>query len=166
LLNTSHPSYTKISGNVVEFIFENINLAEGSGNPPVGGHGDVLFKIRTKEDLQNNDSVLQRAGIYFDYNFPVITNDAETTFAVLNNPIFEIDDSITMYPNPTASILNIDSDFTIESIELYDVQGRILETVLVSESATKLDISGQSKGIYFLKIKSEKGSKVEKVVKE
>lgn len=116
--------------------------------------------------MQTNDTVLQRAGIYFDYNFPVITNDAETTFAVLSNPIFEIDDSITIYPNPTASILNIDSDFTIESMELYDVQGRILETVLVSEKITKLDISSKSKGIYFLKIKSEKGSKVEKVVKE
>jgi Leucine-rich repeat (LRR) protein len=166
LLNSSNPSSTRISGNQVEFILEGINLAAATGNPPVGGHGDILFKIKTKDDLSANDTVLQRAGIYFDYNFPVETNDAETTFAELNNPIFEFDDSIRIYPNPTQSVINISSEFVIDSIELYDVQGRILETLLETANSSQLDISGKSNGIYFLKIKTEKGSKVGKIVKE
>lgn len=166
VMSTSHPSYTKISGNVVEFIFENINLAEASGNPPVGGHGDVLFKIKTKDNLVIDDTVLQRAGIYFDYNFPIVTNDAETTFAALNNPDFELDNSVKVYPNPTNSIINITSDFTIESIELYDIQGRILSTSIENRNQTALDISSKSKGIYFLKIKTDNGYKVEKIVKK
>jgi Leucine-rich repeat (LRR) protein len=166
LINSSNPSSTRITGRTVEFVLEGINLAAASGNPPVGGHGDVLFKIKTKGDLSENDTVLQRAGIYFDYNFPVITNDAETTFAELSNPIFEFDNTVKIYPNPTSSIINIASDFDIESIELYDVQGRILERHFETASFTKLDISGKSKGIYFLKIKTEKGSKIEKLVKE
>ncbi|MGC4040150.1 MAG: leucine-rich repeat domain-containing protein [Flavobacterium sp.] len=166
LLNSSNPSSTRIVGNTVEFVLQDINLAAASGNPPVGGHGDVLFKIRTKNDLQENDTVLQRAGIYFDYNFPVITNDAETTFAQLNNPIIDFDNSVKIYPNPTTSIINIQSEFNIESIQLYDMQGRVLETVLEAANTSKLDISGKSNGIYFLKIKTEKGSKVEKIVKE
>lgn len=166
VMNTSHPSYTRITGNIVEFVFQGINLSAAQGNPPVGGHGDVLFKIKTKDNLSTNDTVLQRAGIYFDYNFPVETNDAETTFAELSNPIFEFDNSVKIYPNPTNSIINIDSEFNIESIQLYDVQGRILETILESASSSKLDISSKSKGIYFLRIKTEKGSKVEKIVKE
>ncbi|MDI1316941.1 T9SS type A sorting domain-containing protein [Flavobacterium sp.] len=166
VMNTSHASYTRISGNTVEFVFQGINLAAATGTPPVGGHGDVLFKIRTNDNLGNNDRVLQNAGIYFDYNFPVITNDAETTFAALSNPIFEQDNSVTIYPNPTNSIINIDSNFTIQTIELYDIQGRLLETHFEEATSFRLDITGKSNGIYFIKIKTDKGSKVEKIVKK
>ena len=166
LLNTSHPSYTRITGNTVEFIFEDINLAAAAGNPPVGGHGDVLFKIKTKDNLVTNDTVLQRAGIYFDYNFPVITNDAETTFAALNNPNFELDNSVKVYPNPSKGNVNINCNFNIKSIELYDVQGRILETNLVNDVSKTIDISTKQNGIYFIKITTDKGIKVEKLIKE
>jgi hypothetical protein len=166
LLNTSSPSSTRITNNLVEFVFEGINLPAATGNPPVGGHGNVLFKIKTKESLEENDTVLQRAGIYFDYNFPIITNDAETTFAALSNGDFEKDQSITIYPNPTRSLINIDSKNTIKIIDLYDVQGRIIETHLIDEMNSTIDISSKAKGIYFLKITSDKGSKVEKIIKE
>lgn len=166
LLNSSNPSSTRIVGHTVEFILQDINLAAAAGTPPVGGHGDVLFKIKTKDNLEANDTVLQRAGIYFDYNFPVETNNAETTFAELSNPISEFDNSVKVYPNPTNSFINISSEFGIESIQLYDIQGRILETHFETSTFTKIDISGKSNGIYFLKIKTDKGSKVEKIVKE
>ncbi len=166
VLSTSNPADIRITGNVVEFIFQGINLDAAHGNPPVGGHGDILFKIRTKDNLVTNDTVLQRAGIYFDYNAPINTTDAETTFAALNNPIFEFDDSIKIYPNPTTSIINIASEFSIQTIELYDIQGRILETHLEDATISTFNLSDKSNGIYFLKIKTEKGSKVEKVVKE
>ena len=147
-------------------VFEDINLAEASGTPPVGGHGDVLFKIRTKDNLVTNDTVLQRAGIYFDYNAPVATNDAETIFATLNNPIHDFDDSVKVYPNPAHTIINISCNTTIQSIALYDIQGRLLETDLANNNEVSFDISDKSNGVYFIKITSDKGSKVEKIVKE
>lgn len=166
ILNTSHNAYTRISGNKVEFIFEDINLAATSGNPPVGGHGNVLFKIKSKNNLVNGNTVQKRANIYFDYNAPINTNFAVTTFQTLNNSIFEFDNSIKIYPNPTVSIINIKSNHSIKSIELYDIQGRILETSLENSNETILDISKRETGIYFLKINTEEGSKVEKIMKE
>ena len=166
LLNTSHNAYTRITGNKVEFIFEGINLAATSGSPPVGGHGNVLFKIRSKNNLVTGDSVQKRANIYFDYNAPITTNMAVTTFQTLNNSIFEFDNSIQVYPNPTVSIINIKSNHSIKSIELYDIQGRILETSLENSKESTLDISKRETGIYFLKIITEEGSKVEKIMKE
>ena len=166
VLNSSNPSSTRITGNTVEFIMQNINLAAAAGTPPVGGHGDVLFKIRTKDNLVTNDTVLQRAGIYFDYNAPVQTNDAETTFATLNNPGFEHDNSIKVYPNPTNAVININCNSIIESVELYDIQGRILETRLENSNNVIFDISSKQNGIYFMKITSDNGSKIEKIVKE
>lgn len=166
ILNASHNMDARIKGNKVEFVFQNINLAAVAGNPPVGGHGNVLFKIRSKTNLVTGDQVVKKASIFFDYNAPIITNDAETTYTSLNNGGFNPDASLSVYPNPTSSILNITSDNTIESIELYDIQGRILEKSFQNSNAVILDISNRQSGIYFLKISSDKGSKVEKVVKK
>jgi Secretion system C-terminal sorting domain len=164
LLDTSHPVYTKISGNIIEFIFQNINLEATNGNPPVGGHGNVLFKIKSKSDLVAGDTVNKSASIFFDYSYPLSITPVSTTFINLSNSIFEFDKTITVYPNPTSSEININADFTIKSIELYDIQGRILETILGNTKT--LDITSKQNGIYFLKITTEKGSKIEKIIKE
>jgi uncharacterized repeat protein (TIGR01451 family) len=163
VLNSSNNVRTDINNNTVEFIFQNINLAAVAGSPPVGGHGDVLFKIKTKSSLTAGDNVLNKAKIFFDYNAPIITNDAVTTFAILKNSVFVTDNSVSMSPNPATSKINVISNSTVKFIEVYDVQGRILETVL---NANSIDISDKSNGIYFLKITTDYGSKIEKVVKE
>lgn len=165
LLSTSHPCYTRITGNVVEFIFQGIDLAAVSGNPPVGGHGDVLFKIRSKNNLVSGDQVSKTGKIYFDYNAPIDTNIAQTTFQNLNTGIHP-DNSISIYPNPANSIINIRCDSAIKTIELFDIQGRLLEADLTNSNDTVFDIGAKQKGIYFLRIKTEKGSKTEKIVKE
>ncbi len=166
LLNSSHSIYTRVKNNVIEFIFENINLAAASGNPPVGGHGDILFKIKSNSNLVNGDFVSKKADIFFDYNAPITTNDAITTYQLLSNPIEHFDNSIKVYPNPAKSVINIKSESIIEEIELYDVQGRILERHHDNSKNISLDISDRESGIYFIKIKGENGSKVEKLVKE
>ncbi|WP_396146654.1 T9SS type A sorting domain-containing protein [Flavobacterium sp.] len=159
LLNTSHPSYVKITGNIVEFIFENIAL-------DTGGHGNILLKIRSKGTLQSGDNVSNRGDIFFDYNAPIDTGIANTVFQSLNNSAFEKDDSVVIFPNPTQSIINIKSDNSIKSLQLYDVQGRLLLTKLTDETSSSIDILDKSNGIYFLKITSDKGIKVERIVKE
>lgn len=159
LLNTSHPSYVKITGNIVEFIFQNIAL-------DTGGHGNILLKIRSNGTLQSGDNVSNRGDIFFDYNAPIDTGIANTVFQSLNNSAFEKDNSVVIFPNPTQSIVNVKSDNSIKSIQLYDVQGRLLQTKLTEENSTSIDISDKSKGIYFLKITSDKGIKVERIVKE
>ena len=162
-LSASHPVYTRISNNTVEFIFENCLLASG---PPSGGHGHVPFKMKTKQNLLPNDAVLNKANIYFDYNAPIITNDAETTFTLLNQDGFNRDNSVSITPNPTNSVININNKTTIKTIELYDIQGRLLQTQLLNSNTTTLDISEKANGIYFLKVKTAIGQKVEKIIKE
>src|SRR5690606_8467915 len=133
--------------------------------PPVGGHGNVLFKIKSKDNLVVNDFVDKFAKIYFDYNFPIETDLAHTVFTALSTPGFE-DQTISVAPNPGVSFVGIKSRFTIESVLLYDVQGRILEASIENTTSTTIDLSSRQKGIYFLKVTSEKGSKVIKLVKE
>jgi Leucine-rich repeat (LRR) protein len=166
LLHTSQLADTKITGNVVEFIFRNINLAPAAGDPPVGGHGTIMFKLKSKSTLVSGDEVSNKADIFFDYNAPITTNDARTTFALLSNPGFIKDTSVVLHPNPTKGNLKIDADHMIKVIELYDIQGRILQTSIENTTTAKLDIANKANGIYFVKITTERGTNIEKVIKE
>ena len=157
LLTTSNPVDARITGNKVEFIFQNIQL-------PIGGHGHILLKVKSKATLVLGDSVAKRADIFFDYNAPIDTGFANTTFQTLSNTIFETDTTINVYPNPTISKITINSDFDLKSIQVYDVQGRILETLIGKNK--NLDISDKANGVYFLKITTNKGSKIEKLIKK
>ncbi|HYD90741.1 MAG TPA: T9SS C-terminal target domain-containing protein, partial [Flavobacterium sp.] len=101
-LQSSHEYVTRITeGNKVEFIFENIMLP---GMPSEDRHGYVAFKIKTKETLQLDDSFSNTAAIYFDFNHPIITNEAVTTVTILNTADFDFNTDISLYPNPTSGI--------------------------------------------------------------
>lgn len=156
VMGSSHPAVTRVNGNRVEFYFDNINLGASD-------HGNILFKIRSKNTLQANDSVLNKANIYFDYNSPIATNDAITTFQLLSRNDFG-QTGISIYPNPTNGIVNINSASAIQKVELYDIQGRLLQ--MLEGASQKLDLSGRAKGIYFVKIANANGIKTEKIVLE
>jgi Leucine-rich repeat (LRR) protein len=166
MLNASHANYTRVSNHWVEFIFESVDLAQATGNPPVGGHGNVLFKIKTLHTLASGAQVENKANIYFDYNAPIETNAARTTFQMLSNPDFNTDQSVVMFPNPAKNHISIHCDSIIKTVELFDIQGRMLQTAIVNSDAMMLDISDKSSGIYFVRITTEKGMKTEKLVKE
>ena len=78
-LEGSHDYVTQVRfSNVVEFIFEDIYLPFDDEN----NDGYVNFKIKLKEDLTSEDVLLNDAEIYFDFNFPIITNTTETALAI------------------------------------------------------------------------------------
>ncbi|SCX79360.1 DUF7619 domain-containing protein [Flavobacterium caeni] len=165
VLNSSHPVQIILRGNIVEFIFENINLPPSATNA-IGGHGNVLFKIKTLQTLQVGDMVTNTANIYFDYNHPIETNEARTTFALLSRHGFAVDDSVLVYPNPTREWADLKADSTIESIELFDVQGRILQYKGGDGKTSRIDLSQRAAGIYLIRVTTQKGSAVVKLVKE
>ncbi len=165
-LSASHPVETKITKNKVEFIFENINLPSSSVDS-IGGHGSVFFKVKTLPTLVVGAVVSNSANIYFDYNFPIETNDANTSFATLvglNN--VNLDKTLLLFPNPVSSFVNVKSDFIIKSIDLYDALGRIIETSLINQKVGIINMENKSKGIYYLKVKTAQGSNLEKIIKE
>ena len=161
VMATSNDASVRMNANVIEFVFQNIQLESG-------GHGNILLKMKTNGTLQTGDYVQKRANIYFDYNFPIETNEAETLFQALSvvNPI--LNDLISIYPNPVKDVVNITikDNSTIKTIELYDIQGRLLQTQLVNDITSQINLTERANGMYFIKINTDKGSKVEKLIKE
>ena len=159
IMSSSHPVEARVLGNNAEFIFQNINLNSG-------GHGNILLKLKTKSNLAVGTTVSNKADIYFDYNYPIVTNFANTTFQVLSVPENELDQSVSIYPNPTSDLVSVKANSVIRSIQVYDLQGRIVLTKLLSEENASVDFTTYASGIYYLKIDTEKGSKTEKLVKK
>jgi uncharacterized protein YjdB len=82
---------------------------------------------------------------------------------IINVPSAE---TLKIYPNPVQNTLYIQSSSTIEQVSIYDISGRMLQTFDVFKTSEVLDISHLSNGIYLLKIKTEDGEVVRKIVKQ
>lgn len=163
--SASHSFVTNISaGNKVEFIFENINLPFDDAN----NDGYIAFKIKTLPTLVVNDTFTNDASIYFDYNFPVVTKLASSTFKTLATPDFEFANYFTLYPNPAKSVLNISSKEAIEvkSISIYNALGQLVLVIPNAGKVSKIDVSSLTTGNYFIKINSDRGTSNARFVKE
>ncbi len=164
-IKASHPYVTKISeGNKVEFIFEKINLPFNDAD----NDGYISFKIKTLPTLKVGDSFENEANIYFDYNFPILTNKATSTFKTLGTQDFEFSNYFSVYPNPAKETLNITSKNSIElkSIAIYDVLGQLVIAVPNAENVSKVDVSNLRTGNYILKVKTDNGTSSAKFIKK
>lgn len=88
---------------------------------------------------------------------------AENT--VLGNEDFSALD-FKYYPNPTKDFINVKANNLINSVCIYDVQGRALSTYTVENTDAQVDISGYSNGVYFLKVITNDGEQTVRIVKE
>ncbi|WP_432671314.1 DUF7619 domain-containing protein [Flavobacterium sp. SM2513] len=163
-LNASHDYITRITGNKVEFIFEGINLPFDDAN----NDGYIVFKIKTLPTLALGDTFSNSASIYFDYNFPIITEPAVTTFATLATQDFVFNNYLTVYPNPTNDALNLTAKQAIElkSMEVYNVVGQLVLSVPNAKGVSTVDVSNLTTGTYFLKVLSDKGTSNVKFMKK
>ncbi|GAK91183.1 hypothetical protein JCM19297_2628 [Nonlabens ulvanivorans] len=164
-LGGSHDYFTRVrDNNVVEFIHENINLDFNDAT----NDGYVLFKIKTLNTLVAGDTFDNTAEIFFDFNFPIITN-TETVTVMSTATIGEsTDSSISVYPNPATDFINISSSNGLESATIIDVNGRMLSQTSFTGNATsqRVSLENLNSGIYFVTVKSDLGQKVEKLVVE
>jgi len=163
-IDGSHAFETRIAGNKVEFIFQNINLPFADTT----NDGYVAFKIKTKPTLVLGDTFSNLANIYFDYNFPITTNTATTTIQTLGTPNFDFDANFTMYPNPAKNQITLSAKNEIElnSVEIYNTLGQLILVVANAENTSTIDVSALLSGTYFVKINTDKGVSSSKFIKE
>lgn len=78
-----------------------------------------------------------------------------------------IDHSTNIYPNPAKNNITItNSNFVINSVELYNISGQKVRSEIVNSMQTNLNVSGLEKGIYIMNINSNDTSIKRKVVIE
>lgn len=152
VLEMSHAGSLEINNDVAVFSFDQIMLQDSFSNEPLS-HGYILFKIKTKSNLPLYSVVKNKVGIYFDYNLPIITNTAVTTFGSGVSVSAALPQgNLKCYPNPAQDILTIEvenpSDFAI----LNALGATVLKGYIFEKEA--LYISHLPQGLYILQTES------------
>lgn len=167
MIASSHAYTLERTTNNLTWKFEDINLPPSSTNPETG-HGYILFQVKPKPNYAVGDIIQNTAKIYFDTNPAIITNTTQTEFvATLSSEEFE-NNSLSFYPNPVKDKLNLNlkDSSGIKSFTVSDITGKQILTQNTSSANIEIDFSRFSKGIYFVKVSSEKSQKTIKIIKE
>lgn len=72
------------------------------------------------------------------------------------------ENEILVYPNPTSSLINLDSEIKIDKIEIIGIDGKNYQLNCIEN---QIDISKLNSGIYFLKIISSEKIIIKKIIK-
>ena len=128
----------------------------------ISSQGDVLesgnstFRgIKYSTDYEGFTGKDVTPGDPIESNFNLNTCLSLSTDNLLNN-------NITIYPNPVIDLININTSLTILEVEIYDVLGKRLNYIKVNNR--KIDVSGVNSGVYILKIKTEIGIILKKIL--
>jgi len=154
---------------ILKFTFDNINLPDSIVDLP-GSNGFVEFKIRPKGDLPLGTVIRNNAGIYFDLNEPVITNETIHTISqdfievisdVVEHPMFESVE-ISIQPNPFSDLTRIEiKNHEGENIEylfeIFNVEGKLVRSEKHKSSAIEFGKNELSAGLYFYRLTSDDG---------
>jgi surface protein len=165
-VNASHNYRIEVNNkNEVEFIFDGINLPDENTNEPAS-HGFVAYKIKPKSDVAVEDFITGDANIYFDFNAPIITNMVSTKIIDdLSSTNYELENNISIYPNPAKNILHIEAKNKqkIEQLKIYNLSG--LELMNVEENKQLLNLESLSTGVYFIQIQTNLGTVNKRFIK-
>ncbi len=169
LLGSSHSEVltTNISDEgIIAFVFEDIYLLDSTTNFEAS-QGYVNYLIEPFGGLDEATLITNTAGIYFDFNPPIITNTVESVMVSelpivsTTTPIQSLNFSIL--PNPTNGI------FTIQGIEngiyqIHNTAGQIIGEGRVQQGEA-IDLSRVAQGIYFVSVTVDKVTAVRRILK-
>lgn len=72
---------------------------------------------------------------------------------------------IKIFPNPTNNILNVLANETINKMELFDINGRMIYTATPDKNVVSLDVEEFTSGMYLLKVTTQNGIETKKIIK-
>jgi hypothetical protein len=73
---------------------------------------------------------------------------------------------ISIYPNPAASMISIESNTSIDSYEIYSIDGSLVLSGSLNGTSNQLDVGELSKGVYILKCQGNEVQLSKQFVKE
>ena len=141
---------------------------------------DVLYKESAASSwytvtTSNNPYTLVALNSGSSYDVQIIahctngqTSDPSATYTFMTVGIdnYTLDNSVTVYPNPTTGVVQIkNEEWRMENVEVYDAYGKLLQTMSVFDHTVNIDLSSYAKGTYFVRVTTERGVVTKRVVK-
>jgi uncharacterized repeat protein (TIGR01451 family) len=161
----SHAYEWRLSGEgVLTFTFDHIMLPDSNINEPAS-HGFVKFFVRQHPGNPLGERIENRAGIYFDFNAPIITN---TAFHTLGEDFLEIINDVPepgapvgltarLMPNPASERVVVWVEgltATASTFMLYTATGALVRQQPFRGPQLELPLDGLSSGLYFFVVEA------------
>ena len=100
----------------------------------------------------------------------IVTINDPLVVCTLGDQEIELDSSIRLFPNPTDGQLTLvnENNMDIETIIIIDINGRIIQELVIEESSINMNfsIANIARGIYFVKIQTDEASVVKRILKQ
>ncbi len=131
--------------------------------------GLAIYGVSLQTGLVVSQGTISNAGaLYFD--MMRIQSDCYESFPTRLNPGSanlgeSMFNSIKTFPNPFSAELNIVSEETMESFEIFSANGMKLSSVIISGTEATVNTEALSEGIYYLNIYSSFGKTTHKLIK-
>lgn len=160
VLGTSHHMVFTQNGSALKFEFPNIMLPDSLSDPE-GSMGFVRFKVKHNTNAPLGTIINNTAGIYFDFNAPVITNTTINTLSLVEN-VNEVSKSnrLCVYPNPAKETIQVSLSGTtlIHSVSIFNAMGIKVNEINSDKNAVSISIKQLPAGVYFLQMKDQYGT--------
>jgi len=91
-----------------------------------------------------------------------------TSACTLSSNVFE-SLKVALYPNPAQQTLFLElgnTPLTIDKVTVFDIQGKLLLSLILKGSSTAIDVSSLSSGNYFLRMSSGKDTMTKRFIKK
>jgi hypothetical protein len=154
---------------VIDFVFNNIQLPDSNVNEPAS-NGFVKFKIQQKANNPLGTVIENKAGIYFDFNEPVITNTTHHLLGedFIGSNLVSIKPSklsapllVKVFPNPSGDDVYFEVHSTHSEnyqLELIDALGSQVMVRNLSNHKTTINKGSLPAGVYFYRIWDAQGN--------
>ncbi len=159
MVASSHNYQLSIEGSarVAVWTFANVLLPDSNVNEP-GSHGYIKFRASLVAGVPDFTTVPNRAGIFFDFNPPIITNYAELKLDEPNS--IRVSDQLRAiaFPNPNNGSATIQWAKELNNFEvsLFDISGkRLLFDDKLQGNSYQLQMEGLAGGIYYYQISQQ-----------
>ena len=122
--------------------------------------GSLGFPLGT--GTQNGQNIPVTAGTY-NISFEITSGNYDFSNTLTNTE--EAISNLIIYPNPTNTNWTISNSTDIDSVQIFDVNGKELQVFEPNTSEFILSSTSLSNGIYFIKVKSGLDFTVQKIIK-
>ena len=75
---------------------------------------------------------------------------------------------VTLFPNPAREYVDIriDCNANVTAMEVFDVYGKLINTVNVIDNLTRINVNGLADGMYFVRVTTDNGTVTKTFVKK
>ncbi len=132
---------------------------------------NILYQWHIQDPVSIREQDRNNAIFAAQNNRNPFIDHPEYVQAIWNNLLSTKDialSDLTIYPNPTkGNIIHIStSASTITKIEIFNILGTSVLSQKLKNNSTEINVSNLNKGLYLIKLNSEKGSITKKLVKQ